>query len=518
MGVPAFFRKLTKKHKIITFTNNRKIDYLYIDANCLFHPQCFLELEQNIDETNINILNSKMFIRIIAYIDKLIDIVKPNKFTFIAVDGVAPLAKINQQRVRRFANTNNYKHRIMLKHNIKFNDKWSNIVITPATQFMYDLNEKLLAHFKNNKKIIYSSYLENGEGEHKILQHMKSIDYKEQDNCVIYGLDADLIFLALASNKSNIFLLRETNQVTNDTQDNFCYVNIDHMKSCIRKENINTDDYIFICYFLGNDFLPHLPSIDININGYELLLGVYLEIYDKLLVNLIIRNKNKISINHQFLLEFIERLSSYENIFFKKDLPEYLAYKRQQKCYETELYKKEIWEYENLRNVKIIDNIKLNNPGFKERYYEHYFHIETKTDELKSKICHNYLEGLVWVANYYFLECNSWRWQYKYTHPPFLSDIYNYLKMKDINKDFNIMNSKAINMNTQLLCVIPPQFSHVLPQKIRHLNSSIDSPIIDMFPMMYKLDMINKTQLYKCIPILPYLDIDRVEKAIDIKE
>jgi 5'-3' exonuclease len=62
MGVPAFFRKLTKKHKIITFTNNRKIDYLYIDANCLVHPQCFLELEQNIDETNINILNSKMFI------------------------------------------------------------------------------------------------------------------------------------------------------------------------------------------------------------------------------------------------------------------------------------------------------------------------------------------------------------------------------------------------------------------------------------------------------------------------
>ena len=204
MGVPAFFRKLTKKHKIITFTNNREIDYLYIDANCLFHPQCFLELEQNIDETNVNILNSKMFIRIIVYIDKLIDIVKPNKFTFIAVDGVAPLAKINQQRVRRFANTNNYKHRIMLKHNIKFNDKWSNIVITPATQFMYDLNEKLLEHFKDNKKIIYSSYLENGEGEHKILQHMKSIDYKEQDNCVIYGLDADLIFLALASNKPNI--------------------------------------------------------------------------------------------------------------------------------------------------------------------------------------------------------------------------------------------------------------------------------------------------------------------------
>jgi len=518
MGVPAFFRKLIKKHKIISYTNNRKIDYLYIDANCLFHPQCFIELDQNINETNINILNLKMFDRIIKYIDTLINYVKPDKFIFIAVDGVAPLAKISQQRIRRFANTNNYKHKIMLKHNIKFNDKWSNIVITPATQFMNDLHKKLLEHFNNNKKIIYSSYLENGEGEHKILQHLKSINYRENDKCVIYGLDADLIFLALASNKPNIFLLRETNQVTNDDdkdKDIFCYVDINEMKSCIRKENINTDDYIFICYFLGNDFLPHLPSIDININGYELLLGVYLEIYDKLLTNLIIRKENKIIINEEFLLTFIEKLCSYETIFFKKELPEYLLYKRQQQCYETELYKKEIWEYENLKNLKIIDTIKLYNPGFKERYYKYYFHIESiSNDDLKNKICHNYLEGLLWVANYYFLECNSWRWLYKYTHPPFLSDIYNYLKTKNINKDFTIINEKAINMNTQLLCVIPPQFSHILPPNIKHLNSSINSPIIDMFPMMYKLDMINKTQLYKCIPILPYLDIDRVEKAI----
>ena len=54
-----------------------------------------------------------------------------------------------------------------------------------------------------------------------------------------------------------------------------------------------------------------------------------------------------------------------------------------------------------------------------------------------------------------------------------------------------------------------------LKQKLRFLNSSSNSPIIDMYPIIYNLDMCNKTQLYKCIPILPYLDIDRVEKAIN---
>ena len=510
MGVPAFFRKLTQKHKIIIKSQIKNIDFLYIDANCLFHPQCFKEVEESINIKEEQILHNKMYERIIKYIETIINYVKPNKFTYIAVDGVAPLAKINQQRIRRFANTNNYKHQIMTKHNIKFSN-WSNIIITPATKFMYELHEKILNYVKN-KNIIYSSFLEEAEGEHKIIQHLKTLNITNEKT-VIYGLDADLIFLSLASNKPNIYLLREINQVSNEKDENFCYVDMDFTKLCIRNEINIIDDYIFICFFLGNDFLPHLPSIDINIGGYELLLNIYLEIYDKLLVGLIIREKNKISINHKFLLEFIQKLSNYENIFFKKDLPEYLEKHKTRKCYETEPYKKEIWEVENLKNIIIKDDIKLYKEGFKERYYKKYFYVDDK-QEITNKLCQNYLEGLLWVANYYFDKCNSWRWQYKFTHPPFLSDLYNYLKNLDINKNFNVEYKSPIDINTQLVCVIPPQFSHILPEKLRFLNSSSNSPIIDMYPIIYNLDMYNKTQLYKCIPILPYLDIDRVEKAI----
>lgn len=34
-------------------------------------------------------------------------------------------------------------------------------------------------------------------------------------------------------------------------------------------------DFICICYFLGNDFIPHIPSLNINKIGLEYLIDVY---------------------------------------------------------------------------------------------------------------------------------------------------------------------------------------------------------------------------------------------------
>ena len=164
MGVPGFFWWIVKNSKKKNIKNNviiKKIkgtvDILYLDSNCLFHPQCFKTLDNYPDWDNIDYIENKMIKRILRYIDYLVDYVNPQKKLYISVDGVAPLAKMNQQRKRRFMSVHEKKiiDSIKRKHNKDINENnWSNIVISPGTEFMEKLSESIILHFRKKKKKI----------------------------------------------------------------------------------------------------------------------------------------------------------------------------------------------------------------------------------------------------------------------------------------------------------------------------------------------------------------------------
>ena len=154
MGVPGFFAWLLRKYKkndmiISTLPKNEKVKYLFIDANCLFHPQCFKVLGVMKDWKNKTTLENKMMKQILSYIDFLIEITNPET-VMICVDGVAPVAKMSQQRKRRFRSFDDLEmnNKIKKKHNHPVSKPWSNIVCTPGTEFMEKLHKKILHHIK----------------------------------------------------------------------------------------------------------------------------------------------------------------------------------------------------------------------------------------------------------------------------------------------------------------------------------------------------------------------------------
>ena len=157
MGVPGFFLWLWKKYKSKKFVfskgdNNINTDYFLLDMNCMIHPVCFdtlKELKYNInDNVDIDKLENKMINNVIVYLEKLIELAEPSKGIYLAIDGVAPVAKMKQQRLRRYKSVNDRKlfDNIRKKHNKDIPFFWNNSAITPGTKFMTKLNKILNQH------------------------------------------------------------------------------------------------------------------------------------------------------------------------------------------------------------------------------------------------------------------------------------------------------------------------------------------------------------------------------------
>jgi len=307
MGIPYYFYILTKKYEDILLTNiNFKPDIIYFDFNGIIHP---------ISSKN-NSTNNIVFDNLWIFIENNIDKFNPNEIT-ICVDGIAPLAKIIQQRKRRYLS--NYRKIIDEE-----NTSWDSNCITPGTDFMNQLNIFMKNKIRYNTKsciINYNGSENNGEGEHKIFNYIKINDNKK---IIIHGLDADLIILSLMSHKDNIYLMREKEE--KDKLD-YKYVNISKLRYAIINDlifhwnldknlysNIFSDDsinliesYCVMCSLLGNDFIPHLLTINLKNNGLENLINITNKAIDH--YGLLVNNGE---VNYKCLTEIFNLLSLTE--------------------------------------------------------------------------------------------------------------------------------------------------------------------------------------------------------------
>lgn len=376
------------------------------------------------------IVEKEMIKEVIKYLQYVVSYVNPSESVFIAIDGVAPRAKMNQQRSRRFKSAKDKKiiNDIKKKHRESIDFDWDTNAITPGTSFMNKLchsisDEIQTNEFYSNLKITFSDANVPMEGEHKILEDIRR---NPSNTCCIYGLDADLIFLSLLSNK-NIYLLREKDQFADVRgQKPFVYMDIITLKEKLISEldchmNIQKDmikDFIVLCFFLGNDFIPKLPCLFIHNEGIEIIIETYKTITREHSMCL---TDEKNNINKDFLYKFIDLLSETEGRrlqIFHKERKLHMTHNPGSTPCEIELK-----NYDNLW-PPIDDIVELGKKGWKDRYYNHFFNLDRfKESNSVKEIVGNYITTLNWVWEYYTTGIPSWTWFYKYHHAPVLSDI-----------------------------------------------------------------------------------------------
>ncbi|KJZ80434.1 hypothetical protein HIM_00284 [Hirsutella minnesotensis 3608] len=358
MGVPKFFRWLSERYPAISqvIAENRipEFDCLYLDMNGIIHNCTHKDAGE---DATFRLSEEEMFIRIFNYIEHLFGKIKPKQLFFMAIDGVAPRAKMNQQRARRFRTALDVEkaREKAIKEGVEMpkEEPFDSNCITPGTEFMAKLSRQL-RYFVNKKisedtewqgcEVVLSGHDVPGEGEHKIMEYIRNAkaqpNYNANVRHCLYGLDADLIMLGLLSHDPHFCLLRE--EVTFGRASKTKSKELEHqnfylLHLCIVREYLELefqdmredgalkfpydleriiDDFILMAFFVGNDFLPNLPDLHINEGALANMFGIYKRVLPQCDGYI---NENGV-INMTRLQKLLGELSKLELVSFENDV------------------------------------------------------------------------------------------------------------------------------------------------------------------------------------------------------
>lgn len=601
MGVPGFyswilynFSFIYKKqlpievfntHNFNVYKGNSlktKIDYLFFDANCLIHYVCNKIISSS-NNLSLSDLENNIITQIIHLLDTLVKIIQPNVLLYISIDGTVPIAKVDQQKIRRYKTLIDREIKLSLKEkmdlNYNTNIKWSSAFISPGTSFMEKLDKEFKSYIENKKSlygknitIIYSGSNCPGEGEQKIMSYIR--EYCLPTNKIlVYGLDADLIYLCLTITNRNLYIMREGN----DTDDNYSIISIDDVRQLlydiftiksdvmIKKTsyyyfmlnksgagynmNIKWDgvinDFVFISFLLGNDFIPGSFCLSVKMikkdkeifNGIDIIILLYYLTKLKYPHRNILSFDPKISIDYEVFLYYIslfkyiekDLISDNYNYDLNKSIKLYdTAYEKNANFIlkidnqDIDLLDEKNMEILNIKNkinkLDLVKKMSREQKNIFDNYNTYCFDKTTPSDE----ILYDYLYSFYWTINYYFFNNPDWFVYYRHNYSPLFTDIYDYLitnkkilstmedKILTIPKNNNMFIIKPVE---HLCLILPPQLFYILPDKYRNI-------LLEHFSYIYethcnlKINILAKNKLWQCNPIIPDYDIISILKVL----
>ena len=525
MGIPRFYRLITEqfpnvsrqtsfKQGFVLPDSQEEIDNLYLDANGILH-NCAYEIYFSKPKPRLSRggkgpvkpftpaqQEHKLFQAISSYMDQLLKFVKPRKVFYIGIDGPAPLAKQSQQRQRRYKSADEKSDQDLAI--------FDSTAITPGTTFMYKLGKYLCYYIRKmvatdpvwqGITVIFSGADVPGEGEHKIVKYIRDQpDSADLVHCM-YGLDADLFMLGLGVHCPKFYLLREDqfNTVWNDTL--FYKVDL----GLLRKELFDCwgslggdemsliNDFIFVCFLVGNDFLHALPCCHDLSESINFIMDLRKQVLGS---SYITGSGTAFNLNNLTIL--LSHLASVEEQIISS-------------------------QYYNQNFPNITLNSSLRDPQYPDqgidlnKYRELYYRkagVNHKDQHAVWAYCKQYIQGLEWVQYYYHSEAKNWQWYFPFHYSPLATDLVDYLTNASKNSRLTRVSNKYLEPILpfqQLLCVVPPRSKSLLPRYLQTLYNK--GSLLKYYPTRYKIDLEGKTREWEGIAILPFIDLDRVINA-----
>ena len=533
MGIPSYYKKLigTVPGLVSKGYPAETISWLFMDFNCLIY-HCLHREDTPVypGDTDKDSWESLFLDCVVHYCLKVIKEVKPAKGVYIAVDGVVPMAKMRQQRLRRF------KSIWMTQHAGEETvdagaETWDRNAITPGTLFMSKLRKKLTEMItKHGKKTwTLSSSDEPGEGEHKIIREWRTGKYA--GNVAVYGLDADLIVLSMLGHETagltgNVWLFREevnAGKIAYDAlgEEKFEWFSVSALTTWLCDKEEASDprsfvlDYCFAMSVLGNDFLPSSLGLKMREDGHAELLEILGRLHAQ---GIYLIDQESLAIRTDGLLELFCLLAQDEEARITK----YVSRKQYQ---ARNLEKGAVaagdndWPMYHMEEDVLLESSKKLVDNWRQVYLKQFF-PSFHASEIR-EIAKEYLYGIQWIWAYYTGRHDDvcYDWCYTFSLPPLWSWVCAYLQQEEglpaFPGDERVMIRAAdIQPAEQLALVLPLESWSLLPPCPQRTLPYL-APYL--FPATFSFDSVGKRFFWECESMIPLPSIRSIKYIISTR-
>jgi 5'-3' exonuclease len=523
MGIPSYYKRLIDRFpKLVRrgFDALPRSDVLLMDFNCLIY-QCVrgagVYKAEEKDAWEAALLEA-----VKAYTVKVWGAAGRPAQVHIAVDGVVPMAKIRQQRLRRFKAP--WWAAAEREAGVRAAETWDTNAITPGTEFMEKLGAALrgLCAARGAGWTV-SDAGEPGEGEQKLMawirDHAAGMPGKV---VVVYGLDADLIVLSLlalartAPQAGSWCLLRELAEFERDGRAGvFGALDVKELLRILvpagggaaGASQLSPADYMleYTCAmsFLGNDFLPHSLTVKMRDEGHDKMRTALQQLHatGARLVSPGGRVQNRAAA--AFIAAWEEALAAaIEHKYKMRQPPPRTDAERAMVRVQNLPFE---WREEAAiaTGIGSAEGVVLT-ADWRETYYRRW--LRGAAAGAAGAPVRIYMEGLQWILDYYLGRPVSYAWQFPWNLPPLWADLRRGLE-EGAEEGAAPPPTTPVAPQEQLAMVLPmSSWALVRRADLRALPAKAPA----FWPTRFDFFSAGKRWMWECEAEVPVLSVERL--------